>query len=173
MMLPFIRRSVLALASFALLGATACGRDASPEPKPAPGAPPTATSPAAPAASDLPLLAPEELARILAGPGDKPLLFHVGFKKLYQQAHIPGSEFLGPGADDEALERLRQRVADLPRTADIVIYCGCCPWKHCPNVKPAYEVLRELGFTHARVLDIPQDLGVDWVARGFPVARGE
>ena len=121
----------------------------------------------------MPTLQPHELAQRLSQPGDKPLLFHVGFKKLYQQAHLPGSEYLGPTSDSDAVERLRRRVADQPRTREIVVYCGCCPWERCPNVKPAFEALRDLGFNHVKVLYIAQDLGADWVAKGYPVAKGE
>jgi thiosulfate/3-mercaptopyruvate sulfurtransferase len=160
---PFACRPVLFLASLAFLGASDCQRNASQEQKVSPTAP----------AGDMLSLQPEELARMLGQPGDKPLLFHVGFKKLYQQAHIPGSEFLGPTSDAEVLDRLRRRVANLPRTANIVLYCGCCPWEHCPNIKPAYRALRELGFSSAKVLFIPHDLGADWVDKGFPVATGE
>jgi thiosulfate/3-mercaptopyruvate sulfurtransferase len=114
---------------------------------------------------------PAELATRL-GAGEKPLLVHVGFKKLYQQAHIPGSEFFGPGSDPQVLAKLRERLAELPRTSEVIIYCGCCPLEHCPNVEPAYAAVRELGFSNATVLYIPKDLGADWVAHGYPVAKG-
>lgn len=117
-------------------------------------------------------LEPAELAKLLSQPGEKPLLIHVGFRKLYEQAHIPGSEYFGPGADDDVLARLRERVRSLPPSANIVLYCGCCPWEHCPNVKPAFAVLRQLGFTNVKVLMIPRDFGEDWVSKGFPVAKG-
>lgn len=110
---------------------------------------------------------------MLREPGDKPLLLHVGFKKLYQQAHIPESEFVGPTSDEQALDRLRQRVASLPRTANLVIYCGCCPWEDCPNMKPAYQALRELGFINTKAMFIARDFGADWVDKGYPVAKGE
>jgi thiosulfate/3-mercaptopyruvate sulfurtransferase len=121
--------------------------------------------------SDIPTLQPQALAKRLAEPGDKPLLLHVGFKKLYQQAHIPGSEFFGPGSEPEVIARLKQRVADLPRDREIVIYCGCCPWSRCPNVEPAYQAVHALGFTQAKVLFIDDDFGADWVARGYPVSK--
>lgn len=169
-MTPTVARcSLLLFASLAISGTSACQRDAARAPKASGAEAPAAAAPVA----DMPSLSPEELARMLGQPGDKPLLFHVGFKKLYEQAHIPGSEFLGPTSEAEALDRLRQRVAALPRTASIVIYCGCCPWERCPNVKPAYQALHELGFTNAKVLLIPHDLGADWVAKGFPVAKGD
>ena len=118
-------------------------------------------------------LSVEELVRTLAVKGAKPLLFQVGSHMLYVQAHIPNSEYIGAGNTREGIERLRQRVSRLPKNADIVLYCGCCPWSHCPNVNPAYETLRQMGFTNVKVLYIANNFGADWVDKGYPVARGD
>jgi len=75
------------------------------------------------------LIKPEDLVKILQSPkGEKPLLIHVGFHVLYTQGHIPGSEYIGPAAQPEMLEKLRKRVESLPKGKFIVLYCGCCPW---------------------------------------------
>jgi thiosulfate/3-mercaptopyruvate sulfurtransferase len=121
----------------------------------------------------LPLVQPSELAEVLRGATDKPLLFHVGFRKLYQQAHIPGSEFFGPTSESAAVQKLRKRAESLPRNTPIVVYCGCCPWERCPNVTPAYEALHAMGFVNVRLLYIAQDLGADWAAKGYPIEKGE
>lgn len=182
MSVPRRVRAAAVLATLALLAAAgACHRDtpdrgpppgADPGPASAPAAPPRA----APTSSDgLPTVQPAELASALASaPADaRPLLIHVGFRKLYQQAHIPGSEFYGPTSDDAVLASLRQRLDGLPRTTPLVIYCGCCPWDHCPNVAPAARLVQDMGFTAAKLLYIPHDLGTDWVAKGYPVASGD
>jgi hypothetical protein len=84
------------------------------------------------------LVSPEELVKILqSAKGEKPLMIQVGSHVLYTQAHIPGSEYIGPASSDSGIQQLRNRVASLPRNKFILIYCGCCPWSHCPNVKPA------------------------------------
>lgn len=118
-------------------------------------------------------LSPEELVHTLAGKGAKPLLLQIGSHMLYVQAHIPGSEYVGAGNTPEGLQHLRQRVNSLPKNTEIVLYCGCCPWSHCPNVNPAYEALQKIGFTNVRVLYIANNFGADWVDKGYPVARGE
>ena len=42
---------------------------------------------------------PEELVSILkSAKGPKPLIIQVGFRVLYSQAHIPGSEYIGPAS---------------------------------------------------------------------------
>lgn len=105
--------------------------------------------------------------------GIRPLIFQVGFRVLYLQAHIPNSEYIGPASEPEGIERLRQRVDALPRTQQIVIYCGCCPWNKCPNIHPAYNELRALGFRNVKLLYIADNFGKDWVDKGYPVAKGE
>jgi rhodanese-related sulfurtransferase len=120
------------------------------------------------------LINPDELVKILqSAKGEKPLLIQVGSHVLYQQAHIPGSEYFGPASSESALQSLRKRVASLPRKQFIVIYCGCCPWNHCPNVQPADEALRALGFSNVKVLYIANNFGADWVDKGYPVAKGD
>jgi len=120
------------------------------------------------------LINPEELVKVLQSPkGEKPLLIHVGSHVMYEQAHIPGSEYIGPASYESGLQQLRQRVKALPKRKFIVIYCGCCPWSHCPTVKPADDALRALGFTNVKVLYIADNFGVNWVNKGYPVAQGD
>ena len=103
----------------------------------------------------------------------KPLILHVGFRVLYTQAHIPGSEYIGPGNRPEGISQLRKRVESLPRTQPIVLYCGCCPWNECPNLGPAFQELRAMGFKDVKVLHIAQDFGSDWADKGYPVEAGK
>jgi thiosulfate/3-mercaptopyruvate sulfurtransferase len=120
------------------------------------------------------LITPEELVKVLQAPkGEKPLILNVGPRLLFAQAHIPGAEFIGPGSDQQTLQALRSRVKALPRNKFIILYCGCCPWDHCPNVRPAYQALGEMGFTKAKVLYIADNLGADWVYKGYPTTKGE
>ena len=119
------------------------------------------------------LINTQDLVKILQSPkGERPLLIYVGFRFPYTQAHLPGSEYYGPAANEATVQQLRKRVEGLARSRFIVVYCGCCPWNHCPNVKPAYAALHNLGFTKLKVLYIPDNLGTDWVNRGYPVEKG-
>lgn len=119
------------------------------------------------------LLQPEDLVKILQSNGPKPLILNIGPRMLYQQARIPGAEFIGPGSEPQGIEALKQRVKGLPKTTSMVLYCGCCPWVHCPNVEPAYKQLRSMGFTKVKVLFMATNLGVDWVYKGYPTVRGQ
>lgn len=120
------------------------------------------------------LINPDELVKILqSAKSEKPLMIQVGFHVLYTQAHIPGSEYIGPASTEAGLRSLRKRVGSLPRNKFIVLYCGCCPWDHCPNVKPADDALRGMGFTNVKVLYIADNFGADWVEKGYPVDKGD
>jgi thiosulfate/3-mercaptopyruvate sulfurtransferase len=119
------------------------------------------------------LLQPEELVQILrSSGGERPLVFQVGPHVFYAQAHIPGSEYIGAGAQESGLQALRDRAKSLRHDQFIVLYCGCCPWTKCPNVWPAYEQLVSLGFSHVKVLYIANNFGANWVAKGYPVEKG-
>ena len=120
------------------------------------------------------LVQPADLAANLEGVStSKPLVLHVGFRALYLQAHIPGSEYVGAASDDAGVKQLRARVAKLAKDTAIVLYCGCCPWSHCPNVAAAYNALHVLGFTQVKVLYISDNFGDDWVNHGYTVAKGQ
>ena len=117
---------------------------------------------------------PEALAKMLkASKGEKPVVLHVGFKNFYDQAKIPGSDYAGPGSKPEGLELLRKRVSALQHKQLIVLYCGCCPWDKCPNAKPAYDALRDMGFSNVKVLHIAENFGANWANAGLPVTKGE
>ena len=125
------------------------------------------------AADEANLMQPKELAALLAKPGaDKLTILHVGFPFLYRGKHIPHSVFAGPGAKPEGLEMLKTAVAKMPRDREIVIYCGCCPWSECPNMRPATALLRQMGFTKFKILMIPTNMSKDWIDQGYPVEKG-
>jgi rhodanese-related sulfurtransferase len=129
------------------------------------------TKPAAsvPAAN---LIQPAELAAILKDANaPQPVVLQVGFRTLYDQAHIPGADYAGPANTPAGLQALRDRVASLPKEAAIVIYCGCCPWTRCPTIAAAYDALREMGFTKVRAMYVAENFGVDWVDKGYPTIK--
>lgn len=133
---------------------------------PAPSAAP-ATKGTTPTKNDL--VQPEALAKDLALPEWKrPVIFQVGFSVLYKSGHIPGSKYVGSGSTARGRAELKKALQALPRSRAVVLYCGCCPWDHCPNVNPAFRVARSIGYTNVKILYIVQDLEHDWVAKGYP-----
>ena len=119
------------------------------------------------------LIQPEELVKMLQAKGEKPVILMIGFRMLYAQAHIPGAEYIGPTAESRGMTQLRQRAETLPKKRLIVLYCGCCPWQHCPNVDPALKLLHDLGFTNVKALYIPNNFGQDWMNKGYPIEKGQ
>lgn len=117
------------------------------------------------------LIEPNALAARITGSAAKPKILYVGFPILYRGAHISGAELAGPASKPEGLELLKQTAAKLPRDQDLIIYCGCCPWDRCPNVRPAFRLLHEMGFTRLKLVTIPTDMSTDWITKGYPVAR--
>ncbi len=103
---------------------------------------------------------------------DKPLILQVGSHMLFAQAHIPGSEYVGPGSQPTGIQELQTRVSALSRKKLIVLYCGCCPLNRCPNLGPAFAKLSEMGFTNVKVLYLPYNFGTDWADKGYPVEQG-
>ncbi len=112
------------------------------------------------------LIQPQALHRELQA-GRHPLIFQVGSRTLFNEAHIPAAVYAGPASTPEGIAALRHRVAGLPRNRPIVIYCGCCPWQHCPNIAPAWLLLHQMGFTHVRALYLAHNFGADWVHQGY------
>ncbi|MFZ0314698.1 MAG: rhodanese-like domain-containing protein [Candidatus Korobacteraceae bacterium] len=120
------------------------------------------------------VISPDELLPLLQSTtGQKPLVLSVGPSLLYMQAHIPGAEYIGAASGKPGLDKLRARVKSLPHDRLIILYCGCCPWSHCPNVLPAYHLLNALGFNHVKVLYIANNFGTDWVDKGYPTIKGK
>ena len=117
------------------------------------------------------LIKPDELAAAIAGTGEKPLILQVGFRTLYRAGAIPGSHYAGAASTKEGIAGLKAAVQGVPRERAIVIYCGCCPWDHCPNMAPAFDTLRGLGYANVRALYTPHDLETDWANPGYPLVK--
>jgi hypothetical protein len=75
---------------------------------------------------------------------------------------------IGPTKEKVNLEKLRKELDRLSKDLDIVIYCGCCPFEHCPNIRPAFTLLNEMKFTNSHLLNIEHNIRTDWVDKGYP-----
>jgi hypothetical protein len=124
------------------------------------------------AAADAPVLEPKDFAAQLAK-GSEVAVFQVGFGYQYRANHIPGAVYAGPASRPDGIELLKTAAAKLPRDREIVLYCGCCPWEKCPNIKPAIEALKGMGFTRVTAIHIPTTFKADWIDKGYPVESGE
>jgi thiosulfate/3-mercaptopyruvate sulfurtransferase len=126
---------------------------------------------------------PDELVKILApstvvcaGSAAEclpPAVLMVGPRILYNGAHIVRALYAGPAGKPEGLENLTKVASTLVKGRRVVLYCGCCPMVTCPNIRPAFQKLKELGYENVRVLIIPTNLHDDWIAKGNPVEKGD
>ena len=114
------------------------------------------------------LMAPADLATTLQSKKDIPVIYNVG-----PGAIIPHSIDIGITSEEENLERFKKAISKLPKTTNIVVYCGCCPYDHCPNVRPAIDVLQKMKFINYHLLDLPHNIKTDWIAKGYPVTKEE
>jgi thiosulfate/3-mercaptopyruvate sulfurtransferase len=119
------------------------------------------------------VIQPAALASQLKSSGDMPLLLHVGFESLYAQGHIPDSKYCGPGRSPDGIARLKTCLEGVSHKQAIVLYCGCCPWDECPNIRPAFEAVKKMGFTNVKVMHIANNFGQNWAHDGYPVDTGE
>ncbi len=108
-----------------------------------------------------------DLARMVGK--NQPVVLQVGFSQLYKSKHVPGAIYAGPAMNEEGIAALKKAVVNVPKDAQVVIYCGCCPWDHCPNMKPAYKLLHGLGYKNIKIVEIPTSFAKDWVEKGYPV----
>jgi thiosulfate/3-mercaptopyruvate sulfurtransferase len=115
--------------------------------------------------TDKQLKDPAALAKTLKDPkATPPVIFNIG-----PVDQIKGAIRIGPTVNQENLDELRQQLTKLPKDKEVVIYCGCCPFRRCPNVRPAFELLKELKFTKAKLLNLPTSLSEDWASKGYPM----
>jgi thiosulfate/3-mercaptopyruvate sulfurtransferase len=131
----------------------------------------TSETPAVVSATTVPAaqqVQPAELVKLLNSGTGAPLIIQVGSRVFFEQAHIPGAKYAGPGSQPAGIEALEKTVAAVAKDRFIVLYCGCCPWNRCPNVGPAFQRLHELGYSNVKVLHLANNFGDDWVRKGYP-----
>lgn len=120
--------------------------------------------------SEAQLMAPAELAALLegasAGGEDVSRIICIGPGAL-----IPGSEDVGQTTHEANLEKLERLLSDEDRDRPVVLYCGCCPFERCPNIRPAFSLLNEMDFTGHRLLNLATNLKTDWIDKGYPVVE--
>lgn len=111
------------------------------------------------------LIEPSVLAALIkSNTTAKPLIFNIGVVN-----NIKGARNMGAAREKENLEKFKEVIAKLPKSTSIVIYCGCCPFAHCPNIRPAFQAMRDAGLKNGRLLNLPVNIKVDWINKGYPL----
>ena len=112
------------------------------------------------------LMEPSVLASKLAAAEKHPIIFDIGPSGVIKEAIE-----IGPGQEKANIDRLKKELVKLDKSSEVVVYCGCCPFKNCPNIRPAFEALNEAGFKNSYLLNLPENLRVDWIAKGYPMTN--
>ena len=113
------------------------------------------------------LMQTNTLVAALKKPGTaKPAIYNIGFV-----GNIQGAKKLAAASKEEGLTQLKFELKGKPKTSPVVIYCGCCPFEHCPNVNPAFTMLQKLGYTNVKILNLPTSIKADWIDKGYPMAK--
>jgi hypothetical protein len=111
------------------------------------------------------LLNPSELAKNINNPQThQHLVLCVG-----PAATIKNSIEIGATRDKENLDKLKQQLKSTSKDETIVLYCGCCPFDKCPNIRPAFNLLNQMQFKNHKLLNLPHNLKVDWIDHGYPI----
>lgn len=107
----------------------------------------------------------KELAdKIITNAKDKPMILNVG-----PMENIKTAVVVGRATSVTGIEKIKSTVMWEAKTKAIVVYCGCCSYASCPNLKPAYDALIAQGFKNAKILELPVGIKEDWVAKGYPM----
>ena len=115
------------------------------------------------------LMEPKDLAVILnSSTIVKPLIINVGPAGLIKDA-----VYIGPVHEKENFDKLKELLSKEKKDRQIVIYCGCCPFEHCPNIRPAFKLLNEMKFTNQKLLNLSHNLKTDWINNGYPMTPRE
>ncbi|HMN04498.1 MAG TPA: rhodanese-like domain-containing protein [Flavobacteriales bacterium] len=115
--------------------------------------------------SEKQLMPPAELAKAIKdGKAGDIHVFNIGPSGL-----IKGAVDVGEGRNPANIAKLKGELGQLQKDAQVVVYCGCCPFKNCPNIRPAFGLLNEMGFTNHKLLDLSDNLKVDWIDKGYPM----
>ena len=111
------------------------------------------------------LMAPVTLASLIKNPkAAKPIIFNIGVVE-----NIKGAKNMGGASKKENLARFKKALSTIPKTSTVVVYCGCCPFDRCPNIRPAFTALQAAGFKNGKLLNLPMNIKVDWINKGYPV----
>lgn len=113
------------------------------------------------------LIEPADLVALMHNSkAEKPIIFNIGVVQ-----NIQGAQNMGAASEKENLKRFQAALQKLPKSTFLVVYCGCCPFEKCPNIRPAFKTLNNLGFNRARLLNLPVNLHTNWISKGYPMGQ--
>ncbi|MCO6462600.1 MAG: hypothetical protein J5I52_00485 [Saprospiraceae bacterium] len=111
------------------------------------------------------LMSPDTLAKRIQNHQTEHLtIVSVGYDDI-----IAGGVYVGAGEEEASINALRQLLQKTPKDQEVVIYCGCCPFAMCPNIRAPFQLLQEMGFKNAKLLNLKQNIKADWLDHDYPI----
>jgi len=111
------------------------------------------------------LMEPGELNEYIKA-NKAPVIFNTGTVE-----DIKGAIHIGSINEAANLAKFKSALASHPKNTQVVVYCGCCPFGKCPNIRPAYKQLKDLGYTNVKVLNLYVNLRNNWTSEGYPLDK--
>tara|TARA_B100001057_G_scaffold422227_1_gene443629 strand:+ start:2935 stop:3351 length:417 start_codon:yes stop_codon:yes gene_type:complete len=110
------------------------------------------------------LIEPSDLNIIISKQNKLPNIISVGPGKV-----IPSSIGVGECRYEKNLNILKNHLLSFSKDSEIILYCGCCPFKDCPNIRPAFSLLNSLGYKNHKLLNIRNNIKTDWIDMNYPI----
>lgn len=109
-----------------------------------------------------------QLAQLLTDKSktNDPAIFNIG-----PVSNIKGAIAVGAASQEEGISKLKEQLKILAKDKEIIVYCGCCPFNKCPNVRPAFSLLKKEGYTKVFLLNLPENIHKNWISKGYPVEK--
>lgn len=111
------------------------------------------------------LMQPSALAEMIKK-GKKIHIYNIGVVD-----DIKGAINVGAASKKDKLDKFKMILKNLPKNEKLVVYCGCCPMDKCPNIRPAFKLLKEQQFKNAYLLNLTVNLKTEWIDKGYPLAK--
>lgn len=112
------------------------------------------------------VMSTKELADRINSKKEVPVILNIG-----PMENIKTAITVGPMNSIFAKDKIQNALTGIDKNKEIVVYCGCCSYANCPNIRPAFEKVQELGYKKVKVLEIPEGIKPDWVAKGYPMEQ--
>lgn len=99
---------------------------------------------------------------------------------ILKKTKLPHIISIGPGAVignsisvgetrfSENFNKLNEILKSIDKKDEIILYCGCCPFENCQNIRPAFKLLNKLGYENHYLLNIKNNIKTDWIDLGYP-----
>jgi hypothetical protein len=112
------------------------------------------------------LLEPNTLSEMILKKTKLPHIISIG-----PGAVIDSSISVGETRFSDNFDKLNEILKSIDKKDQIILYCGCCPFEHCQNIRPAFSLLNDLGYKNHSLLNLSNNIKTDWIDLGYPTKK--